>query len=72
MSRWIEFETDGALERISNTENAGAVGPINIRYCNSEGIYDLMMFSKGTHWMYEYSFTSLSEAQSKARSLVSG
>lgn len=72
MSDWIEFETPGALERLSETENAGTVGPIDIRHCKSEGIYDLMLVSKGTHWIFKYSFTSLSEAQSKARSLVNG
>lgn len=72
MSRWIEFETAGALERIKNTENSDNIGPINIRYSKSEGIYDLMMNAKGEYWMYEYSYTSLSEAQSKARELVRG
>lgn len=72
MPMWIEFETPGAKERIINTENADTIGPINIRYSKSEGIYDLMMNAKGKYWMYEYSYTSLSEAQSKARELVRG
>lgn len=72
MSRWIEFETAGALERIKNTENSDTIGPINIRYSKNEGIYDLMMNAKGDYWMYEYSYTSLSEAQNKARELVRG
>lgn len=69
MSQWIEFESVGAKERINNTENVDKIGLINIQYSKTDGIYDLIVFHNGKYWMYKYSFTSLSEAQSRAKSL---
>jgi hypothetical protein len=63
---WIEFETPGAEERLHYTELADKIGNIEIRYSQIDGIYDLMITTGPKYYIYETSFTSISEAREVA------
>jgi hypothetical protein len=67
---WIDLGIDGAVNCMKNTEKAAEVGRITIRYSEADGVYDLITFYGYKYWIYEYSFTSLSEAEAKAKELV--
>lgn len=70
MHEWIEFETPGAEERLTNTELADRVGSIEIRFSREDGVFDLMTMANNKWYMFQYSFTSLSTARDTAKNAI--
>jgi hypothetical protein len=61
--RWVEFSTEGALEFVKNTKFVDNIRGVDIRYTESEGLYDLIKYEHGAYYIAETSFWTEGDAR---------